>query len=221
MNRAKSCFLIVATTLFLTACCISHSYSEATCTEPEICLQCGKTRGQPLGHKYVDATCVVAKKCTKCGQTEGSPLGHTVDVGECTRCNEYQGKDIVESVLNYVSSGNSKCNSAVNLISYGTATTYDGLYNDACTGVGKFQQACSDYQKAIELCSNYSELGLLKNRLQTVINKCPLNPIAATRNGMYSWSSDYSEMVYALENLDTESKSLANKISFSMNEAIE
>ena len=41
-----------------TAC--SHSYSPATCTEPQ--------------------------ECSKCGETKGNALGHTTSTGTCTRC---------------------------------------------------------------------------------------------------------------------------------------
>ena len=36
-----------------------HSYKKATCTEPQVCKKCGKTKGRPLGHEYEDGVCAV------------------------------------------------------------------------------------------------------------------------------------------------------------------
>ena len=69
--------LIFSTLLtVLTGCGHEHKWTEATCTEPKTCTECGKTEGEPLGHKWKEATCTEAKTCSVCGETEGEPLGH-------------------------------------------------------------------------------------------------------------------------------------------------
>ena len=45
----------------LTGCGHEHKWTEATCTEPKKCTECGKTEGEPLGHKWKEATCTEAK----------------------------------------------------------------------------------------------------------------------------------------------------------------
>jgi hypothetical protein len=57
--------------------CFIHNWRDATCTEPETCLKCGKSIGSPLGHSFNEATCVLPKTCSTCGETEGKPLGHS------------------------------------------------------------------------------------------------------------------------------------------------
>ena len=47
---------------------IRHSYSWATCTEPEICRFCGKTRGEPKGHKFEIEDGVM--RCYVCGEVQ-------------------------------------------------------------------------------------------------------------------------------------------------------
>ena len=63
-----------------------HSWQDATCTDPEICADCGDTRGSPLGHSWQDASCNQPKTCKTCGETEGDAIGHSYRGGKCTRC---------------------------------------------------------------------------------------------------------------------------------------
>ena len=62
----------------------SHSFSKATCTEPEICKDCGYKQGSPLGHRYSDATCTTPQICTSCGYEQGSLLEHQYTDATCT-----------------------------------------------------------------------------------------------------------------------------------------
>ena len=55
-----------------------HVWTPATCTEPETCKICGKTRGEALGHQWEEATYASPKTCRICGVTEDAPLEHTV-----------------------------------------------------------------------------------------------------------------------------------------------
>ena len=95
---------LVLAVLFATHTICFHKWSEATCTEPQICSVCGRTQGEPLGHEWVEATCTEPKTCSRCGMTEGEALGHEVTTwkttkeatctaegeqeGKCTRCGE-------------------------------------------------------------------------------------------------------------------------------------
>lgn len=64
----------------------THSYSNATCTEPAKC-SCGATNGSALGHKWQDATCQAPKTCSVCKTIEGNKLKHTYDEdGICSLC---------------------------------------------------------------------------------------------------------------------------------------
>lgn len=58
--------------------CTEHTWTEATCTEPEVCSTCGETNeGTELGHDWLEADCTKPKTCSRCGATEGEPLEHT------------------------------------------------------------------------------------------------------------------------------------------------
>jgi len=61
-----------------------HTWQDATCTEPMTCLDCGKTKGSPLGHSYTIATQhmeddisnvqMVCERCGGDGQTYSNAL---------------------------------------------------------------------------------------------------------------------------------------------------
>ncbi len=69
--------------LLLTACGHTHTWQEATCTQPETCSECGETQGEPLGHTWIEATCETPKTCEVCGATEGEPNGHVWEAATC------------------------------------------------------------------------------------------------------------------------------------------
>ncbi len=89
--RIALCLLLIST---LGGCCIKHEWQPATCTTPETCVNCNKTRGEALGHSWEEATCSTPRKCSVCGITEGDALGHDYiydDVADdfvCSRCKE-------------------------------------------------------------------------------------------------------------------------------------
>lgn len=68
-----------------------HSFSAATCTEPQKC-SCGAIQGSPTGHHYLDATCTQPSTCRDCKKTMGSAKGHQMvaatcqSPAHCTRC---------------------------------------------------------------------------------------------------------------------------------------
>lgn len=51
-----------------------HNWSDATCTSPMTCLDCGDEHGEALGHSFTDATIKAPKTCTECNITRGAPL---------------------------------------------------------------------------------------------------------------------------------------------------
>ena len=84
MKKAVALMLAISMAFALCACCLSHDWQEATCTEPKTCLKCGKTEGEALGHKWEEATCTKPKTCSVCGVTEGKALGHKAGEATCT-----------------------------------------------------------------------------------------------------------------------------------------
>lgn len=62
----------------------AHKLSEATCTEPSTCKDCGYTDGKLLEHNYSEATCTEASACTVCGAVGADALGHAFSDATCT-----------------------------------------------------------------------------------------------------------------------------------------
>ena len=74
--------ILVFSVLFaviLSGCGHTHHFTPATCTEPEVCAECGATQGEPLGHDWIEATCTAPQMCSRCGETKGLALGHQTE----------------------------------------------------------------------------------------------------------------------------------------------
>ncbi len=81
-----------------------HEWTDATCTAPKTCTLCGATEGEadPGKHEWTDATCTAPKTCTVCGTTEGEALGH--DYGEdgiCSVCGKNKNSIIISMTDRY------------------------------------------------------------------------------------------------------------------------
>ena len=74
-------------------CTGEHSWSEATCTTPAVCLICGET-GELGDHDWQDATCSAAETCSLCSETRGeiNPTNHIFDADtHACACGIYGG----------------------------------------------------------------------------------------------------------------------------------
>ena len=98
--------LCVAALAFIAnAAFCNHTWIPASCTTPETCSKCGKTRGEAAGHKWIDATCTTMKYCEVCGVTWGTPLGHkwqeaTYDTPKtCRVCGATEGTPLAKPTL--------------------------------------------------------------------------------------------------------------------------
>ena len=63
----------------------SHSWEDATCTEPKTCKTCGITEGSEAAHNWKSATCKTPKTCKACGKTEGSVAAHNWKNATCKK----------------------------------------------------------------------------------------------------------------------------------------
>ena len=91
----------------LVGCGHEHTWTEATCTEPKTCSECGETDGEPLGHTWVEATCAEPKHCSECGETEGEALEHTwteatyQQAKTCSVCETTEGEPLQSDFEKY------------------------------------------------------------------------------------------------------------------------
>lgn len=76
--------LAIWMTVCFSGCCLSHEWRDVTCTEPQACVKCGKTKGKELGHVWTESDCTHPKSCSVCGETEGEPAGHRWKDATCT-----------------------------------------------------------------------------------------------------------------------------------------
>ena len=76
MKKAILMIVSFSLLLLLSGCCLSHSWTDATCNTPKTCSKCEQTEGEPLEHAWKEATCQELKTCTGCGLTEGEKQPH-------------------------------------------------------------------------------------------------------------------------------------------------
>lgn len=62
----------------------SHELTGATCSTPQTCTECGKTKGSAIDHQWKEATCTDPKTCEYCAKTDGEALGHNWEGDSCT-----------------------------------------------------------------------------------------------------------------------------------------
>lgn len=67
---------------------LGHNFEGLSCTSDGICSHCGEIK-KATDHSWTNATCSEPQKCKNCGATSGEALGHTTDSGECTRCGKF------------------------------------------------------------------------------------------------------------------------------------
>ena len=157
--------------LALTGCHKHVSAAPATCTEPEICTECGKVMTEALGHDPgPDATCAAPQTCRRCGielspqlpHTSAGPatcteaevcavcgavispaLGHTVgEDGVCTTC----GQQVVPAGQRYIAPGKGGAVSSDNASAVTAETASDGHYHN---------NIAAYYANAVLVCGDY------------------------------------------------------------------
>ena len=157
--------------LALTGCHKHVSAAPATCTEPEICTECGKVMAEALGHDpSPEATCAAPQTCRRCGielspqlpHTSAGPatcteaevcavcgavispaLGHTVgEDGVCTTC----GQQVVPAGQRYIAPGKGSAVSSDNASAVTAETASDGHYHN---------NIAAYYANAVLVCGDY------------------------------------------------------------------
>lgn len=82
-NQQNQMYVVHRVILYYNDDYVFHRYSEATCTEPRKCIDCGKLDGVALGHNYVMANCQHATFCARCNQVEGELGDHEWKKATC------------------------------------------------------------------------------------------------------------------------------------------
>ena len=87
MKKSLSILLCVILCLSLVACDINNNNSTNNTNNKNSIKNANNTATSiTCSHSYNPATCTEPQECIKCGKTKGSALGHTTSTGTCTRC---------------------------------------------------------------------------------------------------------------------------------------
>ncbi len=104
-KKIQAGFMVLAMSVTMTGCCMSHEWKEATCVEPKTCMKCGETEGELLEHRWIEASCTNPRTCEGCNTTDGEALEHawreaTLDEPKtCESCGLTEGTPNREVVL--------------------------------------------------------------------------------------------------------------------------
>ncbi len=204
----KRSFGVIAAVIMLasaTGCMHEHEFTEATCTEPRTCTECGETEGEALGHDFSEATCTEPKICKVCGETEGEALGHTVSIGTCKRCGESINYDEVEKILSEYKSANSYWDTAYQYIINADASRgLDRVYRDYCSAydyVLKYQNAL---KKVSNICDKYPELKSLSNALDKIKSYNLRKPASSSADDLAGFTDQLVELLRLGSDFATE-----------------
>lgn len=115
----------------------------ATCTEPQICTRCGYVFEEAKGHTPgAVATCTEPQVCTVCGEVLALAKGHNVgESGVCLIC----GEQVVPEGQNYIPAGN-----------HGTASDdISGIISET-QNTGHYSNSVNAYYAGnVLVCGNY------------------------------------------------------------------
>lgn len=73
MKKLMAIAIMAMMVLSLHGCSCKHVWTEATCTEPKTCTECGEIEGEALGHNMVQESMNERQRelvCTECKKTE-------------------------------------------------------------------------------------------------------------------------------------------------------
>ena len=238
MMKKLICAVLTASMLVsLTGCLHTHNFSEATCTEPMTCAECGATEGEPLGHTFAEATCDKAKTCTVCGATEGEPLGHTfaeatcdkaktctvcgategeplghtVSIGTCKRCGKSVNFDVVEDMLDDYKSAGYYLDTAYSYV-VDTSASYglDHVYRAYCNAYDYMVKYQNAMKKVAYTCDKYPELKKLSSALRDIRNYNIRMPASSSATDLVAFSDQLIDLLALDSAYATEAKNWAN-----------
>ncbi|MBR1572254.1 MAG: hypothetical protein IJ655_10520 [Lachnospiraceae bacterium] len=135
-------------------------------------------------------------------------------------CSARKSAETTEDILECISKGNAKARTGIDLIADGSATDYEGLYEEECRAVDLLNEAKSYYEDAIEICGDDEEYGTLKNRLQNVINSIPSKPVSMDDSAFEHFGAEYDTFVNAVANMEAERKTFSEDTGYIVTDAL-
>ena len=192
MKKFLSFVLAMAILILISGCQQhTHVFTEATCTAPKTCVECGAVEGEVLPHNFTEASCTAPKTCVECGAVEGETTGHSVSFGRCERCHLYINIHLLEEIKGILDDAESYQNIALNYISgNGNMTDLNRLYRNYCEAVVYFHKYQHAIEVASDICSQYPELRRLQNKIDALIKFTLKNPKSADIDHLIDFLTD-------------------------------
>ena len=150
-------------------------------------------------HEFKEATCTEPKICVKCGKKDGAPLGHTDPVGRCTRCNEIADPELIRQVVNgFVECSGNLSEGSVIVTLDGTATQ---IYNNLIRAQAYFDSAKTQIKDIIDLCGDYKIFSEVKIALQNTYDLFPEKRTDGDKSAsaVSDWLNEYASFFSSVQ----------------------
>lgn len=160
MKKLITLILVLTLALVFTSCGESHTWSEATCTDPMICSDCNETKGQALGH--------------------------TTDFGICERCEgEIDENDMISRMSTSTGVINDYLQDAASYYMEFTGIS-DGIasVDDACYYLGL---AKTEIENFIAICHENEKTTFVAAPFEEVLDKIPTEADVSTDDEFYEF----------------------------------
>jgi hypothetical protein len=194
-EKIKLVLLFVAICVALNACGHEHTYSEATCTNPKTCLECGATEGETLEHTWIDADCTTPKTCSTCGTTEGVEKGHSVKVGQCDVCGEIVQEKLVENICMNIINGFNSLDVASEYLNEADYNSLTSVYKKILLAETELDTTKSYFQQVYDSCGDYNELTEVKASVKSIMNAMPSEVEGSDSTSIIAWMTDYQSLI--------------------------
>ena len=74
--KIKTIFFVLLAVVLFSSCQHQHDFEPASCTNPEICRECGAIGREPYGHNWSELSCCEPQSCKECFETSDEILEH-------------------------------------------------------------------------------------------------------------------------------------------------
>jgi len=138
------------------------------------CTGCNAKKTETIpatGHVFSDATCTAPKTCKNCGKTEGNALGHITGGNTCPRCGAslFNKQSVINTIRAHYANGVNELSNSANY--YKKAWDTSGITSDNYVREARdaMARASTHFQNAANTCGNYPEFASVKSELWSII----------------------------------------------------
>ena len=142
--------------------------------------------------------CQIPKTCGICGYTEGELGDHSTDFGNCFYCNEFQNRELYESIKNKIFEAELKVSVAYELVKEYKDSDDIKLKAAIDTVNPDVENSITKIESIISLCGDIEALDVVKSSLEFAVIYAPDYYDTTSRtllDAYYKDLEDYAELI--------------------------